>query len=114
MNDFLPILYFVWHSYDLRDKSEPLHWHDEALLGERAKFYAEAASQYLLIRGLQQQDAGLYKCRVDFQREASINSRVNLTIVGKSGRDDKRRRQCSITQKKVYPFLKWYNIIIYI
>ncbi|KAA0201439.1 hypothetical protein HAZT_HAZT004457 [Hyalella azteca] len=69
------------YSYDLRELSGPLHWHDAALLGARALFKAEPESQYLQLTDLVAADAGLYKCRVDFKRAATINNRVNLTIV---------------------------------
>lgn len=69
-------------SYDLRELSGPLHWHDAALLDKRAEFKAQKDTQFLELRQITTTDAGLYKCRVDFQKAPTINNRVNLTIVG--------------------------------
>ncbi|KAF2355771.1 CD80-like immunoglobulin C2-set [Trinorchestia longiramus] len=69
------------YSYDLRELSGPLHWHDSALLGDRAEFKAQLEEQFLELKELTPQDEGLYKCRVDFKKAPTINNRVNLTIV---------------------------------
>ncbi|XP_037805193.1 nephrin-like isoform X1 [Penaeus monodon] len=71
------------HSYDVRELlgGQPKHWWDADLLGSRAYFNAGSSPSHLLLEGLAQSDAGLYKCRVDFQRAPTRNTRVNLTVV---------------------------------
>ena len=70
-------------SYDLREPSGPVHWHDAKLLGDRAMFHADGDVPYLLISNLNVEDAGVYKCRVDFEKAPTTNRRSNLTIIGK-------------------------------
>lgn len=72
------------YSYDVREllRGQPKHWWDADLLGSRA-FFNAGSSPHLLLQGLTSADAGLYKCRVDFQREPTRNTRINLTVVGK-------------------------------
>lgn len=74
---------FAALSYDVREllRGQPKHWWDADLLGSRA-FFNAGSSPHLLLQGLTEEDAGLYKCRVDFQREPTRNTRVNLTVVG--------------------------------
>ncbi|XP_050733298.1 synaptogenesis protein syg-2-like isoform X2 [Eriocheir sinensis] len=70
------------YSYDVREllRGQPKHWWDADLLGSRA-FFNAGSSPHLLLQGLTSADAGLYKCRVDFQREPTRNTRINLTVV---------------------------------
>ena len=74
----------VYFSYDVRELSsgEPKHWWDADLLGTRAYFNAHSTPSHLLLRHITATDAGMYKCRVDFQRAPTRNSRVNLTVIG--------------------------------
>ncbi|XP_042213244.1 nephrin-like isoform X2 [Homarus americanus] len=71
------------YSYDVRELlgGQPKHWWDAELLGSRAFFNAGSAPSHLLLQGLSREDAGLYKCRVDFQRAPTRNTRINLTVV---------------------------------
>ena len=77
------------HRYDARDKyaHRPRHWSDENVLGKRAFFSKllqnnKSSSGSLMIDNVHESDAGLYRCRVDFKRLPTRNSRVNLTVVG--------------------------------
>ena len=69
-------------SYDLREDGEGRHWSDESIFGSRAHF--SVTSAYLLtLRGVQREDAGLYRCRVDYESGPSRTAAVQLKVVGK-------------------------------
>ena len=49
--------------------------------GDRAQF--DPSDVQLSVNGIQAQEGGLYRCRVDFQRSQTSNVLVNLTVIGK-------------------------------
>ena len=87
----LHLIFFLFYSYDLRGRGpeKARHWSDDHVLGKsRAMFFmAPPASQesllsVLKIRGIQDSDRGLYRCRVDFKAAPTRNTKANLTVIG--------------------------------
>ena len=81
-----------------RSRSRPAksaeHWSDDHVFGARARFhfhYGAPSSKsppppllsVLEILSVATNDAGMYRCRVDFERAPTRNSMTNLTVVGK-------------------------------
>ena len=78
-------------SYDLRGRGpeKARHWSDDHVLGKlRAMFFMapkkdESLLSVLKIRGIQDGDRGIYRCRVDFKGAPTRNTKANLTVIGK-------------------------------
>ncbi|XP_037944821.1 uncharacterized protein LOC119677515 isoform X2 [Teleopsis dalmanni] len=70
------------YSVDTRDSnfSQGTHWSD-ASYRDRLSFAVEGRSGTLAIRNTHQDDTGEYRCRVDFQKSPTRNSKVNLTVI---------------------------------
>ncbi|KAB0805670.1 hypothetical protein PPYR_02640, partial [Photinus pyralis] len=71
------------YTFDSRDKplEQGKHWADESILGGRAFFRHNEHPSKLTIDIVKDADAGVYLCRVDFQRTPTRNAKVNLTII---------------------------------
>lgn len=71
------------YSFDARGKSlqQAIHWSDEAVLKSKAYFYYETNPPALRIKNIKQEDAGLYRCRVDFQKSPTRNCRIDLDVL---------------------------------
>ncbi|KAG5673612.1 hypothetical protein PVAND_003641 [Polypedilum vanderplanki] len=71
------------YSFDARGKSlqEAVHWKDDAVLRSKAYFYYDTIPPALKISNVKTDDAGLYRCRVDFQKTPTKNCRINLSVL---------------------------------
>ncbi|XP_054284356.1 nephrin-like [Macrosteles quadrilineatus] len=71
------------YSYDARGTApeKGTHWAADSSLGERAYFRYKDEPSRLELRHIREGDAGLYRCRVDFRKSPTRNSKVNLTII---------------------------------
>ncbi|XP_015588753.1 synaptogenesis protein syg-2 isoform X3 [Cephus cinctus] len=77
-NDVTPI-----YSYDMRGKhsEQSSHWKDKEYLNERAYFSTVTEPAALNIDHVEERDEGEYRCRVDFTKSPTRNSRIHLTVV---------------------------------
>lgn len=58
-------------------------WSDESVFGERAYFIFDKEPGTLSIQSTQYTDSGTYRCRVDFLKAQTRNSKINLVVIGK-------------------------------
>ncbi|CAG7819608.1 unnamed protein product, partial [Allacma fusca] len=72
------------YSVDARDRSfqEAERWSDENVFGNRAYFRSTSRPAILAIENVQETDAAIYRCRVDFRVAQTRNAKVNLTVIG--------------------------------
>ncbi|CRK98676.1 CLUMA_CG011994, isoform A [Clunio marinus] len=84
------VLLVVWYknnlpiySYDTRGShaGTPSHWKDNEILENRAIFRTIRSPAELVIKPVQEKDAGNFRCRVDFKLSPTRNSNVNLQVV---------------------------------
>ncbi|XP_043272103.1 synaptogenesis protein syg-2-like isoform X2 [Venturia canescens] len=77
-NDVVPI-----YSYDIRGRQPETasRWTDKEYLNERAFFRTAAEPASLNIDHVEERDEGEYRCRVDFTKNPTRNSRINLTVI---------------------------------
>ncbi|XP_059609040.1 hemicentin-1 [Phlebotomus argentipes] len=65
----------------MRPLHQGIHWADELVLKSKAHFHYESNPPALRLRNVKREDAGLYRCRVDFHKSPTRNSRINLTVL---------------------------------
>jgi len=73
-------------SYDGRpgspDTASGSHWLDSTVLSDRAGLILSETTAKLSISPVSEKDKGLYKCRVDFRKQATKTTRVKLEVIG--------------------------------
>ncbi|KAG8224623.1 hypothetical protein J437_LFUL005791 [Ladona fulva] len=77
----------IWNgsrNYDARRKnSEKVsHWKEKDLVDERAYFRTITEPATLSIDSVEERDEGEYRCRVDFRKSPTRNTKVRLTVIG--------------------------------
>lgn len=66
------------------------HWWDEQRFGQRVRFFvpqssgAKQPAARLVITNITRQDAGDYRCRVDYNNAPSRNFKYHIVVVGES------------------------------
>lgn len=84
-NDITVLFLICSCSVDIRNKyPDPnvSHWKDDAVK-DRSQFRMHSEPAILAIDHVSEKDAGVYRCRVDFRKSPTRNTRVNLTVIGK-------------------------------
>ncbi|CAD6995432.1 unnamed protein product [Ceratitis capitata] len=56
-------------------------WSDETVFGNRAEFELNNNPSQLTIRNSQISDTGIYRCRIDFVKAQTYNSRMVLIVI---------------------------------
>lgn len=81
---FVIVLSFC-SSFDVRGRAfnKALHWSDPNIFGPRAYFVTVSKPAALTLDGVQLDDEGIYRCRVDFKNTPTRNFQINLTVIGK-------------------------------
>ncbi|GAB6027389.1 hypothetical protein CHUAL_001665 [Chamberlinius hualienensis] len=70
------------YSVDFRGKHRNNGSHiNDNILQSRANFYHREEPGFLLIKPVQPEDAGVYRCRVDFVKAPTRNQRVRLNVI---------------------------------
>ncbi|XP_044574365.1 neural cell adhesion molecule 2-like isoform X1 [Cotesia glomerata] len=71
------------YSIDARDRDFDIaeRWSDDAVFSNRAYFRPDKKPAELGVDRIREEDAGIYRCRVDFRLGQTRNSKVNLTVI---------------------------------
>jgi len=78
-------IFFLCYSIDARNREFTVaeRWSDNSVFSNRAYFMLDKQPALLGVENTREEDAGIYRCRVDFQIGQTRNSKVNLTVIGK-------------------------------
>ena len=114
-------------SYDLRGggPERAKHWTDNHVLAGSRAFFEMAPEQQgsrqqqqlqqqpalsrLTLRSLLADDAGLYRCRVDFKAAPTRNSIANLTVIGRKKSIRSCLKMMLPTKKAYYTLFSLYS-----
>ncbi|XP_076637237.1 neural cell adhesion molecule 2 isoform X1 [Colletes latitarsis] len=71
------------YSVDVRGRDFGIaeRWSDDSVFSNRAYFVSDKQPAELVVEHIKEEDAGIYRCRVDFQIGQTRNSKVNLTVI---------------------------------
>lgn len=72
------------------------HWNDKNHLNDRAFFRTVTEPATLNINHIEERDGGEYRCRVDFAKSPTRNSRIHLTVIGLYYVHNKRKKERSV------------------
>lgn len=78
------------------------HWNDKNHLNDRAFFRTVTEPATLNINHIEERDGGEYRCRVDFAKSPTRNSRIHLTVIGSYRVTKKRKKFRSATFRARY------------
>ncbi|CAH1164164.1 unnamed protein product, partial [Phaedon cochleariae] len=69
--------------FDVRGRAfnKALQWSDPEIFGPRAYFVTVSKPAALTLDGVQLDDEGVYRCRVDFRTSPTRNFAINLTVI---------------------------------
>uniref|UniRef100_A0A182N6B0 Ig-like domain-containing protein n=1 Tax=Anopheles dirus TaxID=7168 RepID=A0A182N6B0_9DIPT len=70
-------------AFDARDVREGSHRSSNSSFDGRTNFYPNRSPAMLEILQTKPTDSGIYRCRVDFHKSPTRNTRVQLTVIGK-------------------------------
>ncbi|XP_071641585.1 neural cell adhesion molecule 2 isoform X2 [Temnothorax longispinosus] len=119
------------YSIDARNREFGVaeRWSDDSVFSHRAYFMLDKQPAQLGVENTREEDAGIYRCRVDFQIGQTRNSKVNLTVIvpprkitivdeNENGRGttvgpymegDNLRLFCDVRGGKPAPMVSWYR-----
>ena len=76
---------YILFSYDARNSAwnKGARWSDEFQFGSRAYFELGSSPAKMRVEHFAKNEAGIYRCRVDFRSAPTRNSLVNVSLIGK-------------------------------
>ncbi|XP_065079598.1 nephrin [Ochlerotatus camptorhynchus] len=75
-NESIPL-----YTFDARDSREGSHRSSNTSFDGRASFYPNRTPAVLEVRSTKNSDSGVYRCRVDFNKSPTRNTRVQLSVI---------------------------------